>query len=186
MLNQFCQVDYKFKTWACCICAKVNNFPVHYANNISPQSLPFELMPDYSTLEYILPPTMQQNMQQSPTIKRPIFMLVIDTAVASEELVELKDSLQQSINFIPQDALIGLITYGKMVQVHELGFADCPKCFVFRGDKALNSKQIQEQLDLKSSIDPMNKDKADPAALAKFLVPISECEFALNSIIDDL
>jgi len=69
-------------------------------------------------------------------------MLVVDTAVSSEELVELKDSLQQSINFIPEDALIGLITYGKMAYVHELGFSECPKCYVFRGDKELNSKQI--------------------------------------------
>tara|TARA_B110000285_G_C15028209_1_gene565296 strand:- start:615 stop:731 length:117 start_codon:yes stop_codon:yes gene_type:complete len=38
--------------------------------------------------------------------------------------------------------MIGLITYGKMAYVHELGFAECPKCFVFRGDKELNSKQI--------------------------------------------
>jgi len=67
-------------------------------------------------------------------------MLVVDTAVSSEELVELKDSLQQSINFIPEDALIGLITYGKMAYVHELGFSECPKCYVFRGDKELNSK----------------------------------------------
>jgi len=33
----------------------------------------------------------------------------------------LKDSLQQSINFIPPEALVGLITYGKMAFVHELG-----------------------------------------------------------------
>jgi len=46
----------------------------------------------------------------------------VDTAVASEELVELKDSLQQSLSFIPADAMIGLITYGKMCYVHELGF----------------------------------------------------------------
>ena len=35
--------------------------------------------------------------------------------------------------------MIGLITYGKMVQVHELGFTDCPKCYVFRGDKEMTS-----------------------------------------------
>lgn len=39
--------------------------------------------------------------------------------------------------------MIGLITYGKMVQVHELGFTDCPKCFVFRGDKEMTGPQIQ-------------------------------------------
>jgi len=66
-------------------------------------------------------------------------MLLVDTSVPSEELVELKDSLQQSLNFIPEDAMIGLITYGKMVYVHELGFADCPKCYVFRGDKEMTA-----------------------------------------------
>lgn len=28
--------------------------------------------------------------------------------------------------------------------------------------------------------------KPDPEALARFLVPVAECEFALNSILDDL
>ena len=34
------------------------------------------------------------------------------------------------------------------------------------------------------SSDPLNKGES--AALKRFLVPISECEFALNSILDDL
>lgn len=33
-------------------------------------------------------------------------------------------------------------------QVHELGFADCPKSFVFRGTKEYSAKQIQEMLGL--------------------------------------
>jgi len=81
--------------------------------------------------------------------------------------------------------MIGLITYGKMVYVHELGFQDCPKCYVFRGDKELNGKQIQEQLGLPVAA-AGGVQKADPAALQRFLVPVSECEFALNSILDDL
>ena len=93
VLNPHCHIDYKFKTWVCCICAGVNNFPAHYANNISPQSLPFELMPDYTTLEYVLPPAIA-SQHQAPNQTRPVFMLLVDTAIASEELVELKDSLQ--------------------------------------------------------------------------------------------
>ena len=68
---------------------------------------------------------------------------MIDTAVPSEELVELKDSLQQSMNFIPEDAMIGLITFGKMVYVHELGYTDSPRMFCFRGDKELSADVIQ-------------------------------------------
>ena len=73
-------------------------------------------MQDFTTIEYILP-----SNPQMATLK-PIFLLMIDTAVESAELAELKDSLQQSLNFIPPDALIGLITYGKNAFVHELGF----------------------------------------------------------------
>jgi hypothetical protein len=53
-------------------------------------------MADYNTIEYILPES-KNNMNNT----RPIFMLIVDTAVSNEELIELKDSLQQSINFIP-------------------------------------------------------------------------------------
>ena len=67
---------------------------------------------------------------------------MIDTAISSNELAELKDSLQQSINFIPEDALIGLITYGKMVHVHELGFSDCPRAYVFKGDQKKDGKEL--------------------------------------------
>lgn len=81
-------------------------------------------------MEYVIP-----DSNQNKGNIRPIFLLLVDTAVASDELAELKDSLQQSINFIPEEAMIGLITYGKMVYVHELGFELCPRSFVFRGDK---------------------------------------------------
>lgn len=136
ILNPHCQVDFRFKVWVCPICQTRNNFPAHYASNISEQMLPAELVPESTTMEYILPET-----KQTP-YTRPVFMLVVDTAVQSDELAELKDSLQQSINFIPEDALIGLITYGKMAFVHELGFAECPKAYVFRGDKELTGRQI--------------------------------------------
>lgn len=102
----------------------------------------------------------------------------------SEELSELKDSLQQSINFIPEDALIGLITYGRMAFVHELGFQHCPKAYVFKGDKVLTPAEIKGQLGLGLASDPLNQGNSD--ALRKFLVPVAECEFALNSILDDL
>ena len=142
--------------------------------------MPFELMRDYTTMEYVLP-----DFKKNQGNLRPIFLLVVDTAVPAEELLELKDSLQQSINFIPEDAMIGLITFGKMVYVHELGFPECPKCFVFPGDKEISPAQIQQRLGLRTATDPLNK-AGDPNALKRFLVPVSECEFALNSILDDL
>jgi protein transport protein SEC23 len=43
-------------------------------------------------------------------------------------------------------ALIGLITFGKMVQVHELGCEGISKSFVFRGTKYYTAKQVQDML----------------------------------------
>lgn len=47
----------------------------------------------------------------------PIFLLVVDTCVEDDELSALKDSLQMSLSLLPPNALIGLITFGRMVQV---------------------------------------------------------------------
>lgn len=54
-----------------------------------------------------------------------------------------QESLQMSLSLLPPNALVGLITFGKMVQVHELGCEGFSKSYVFRGTKDLNAKQIQ-------------------------------------------
>lgn len=64
----------------------------------------------------------------------------------SENLVfidVLQESLQMSLSLLPPNALVGLITYGKMVHVHELGAEGISKSYVFRGTKDLTAKQVQ-------------------------------------------
>lgn len=51
----------------------------------------------------------------------PIFLYVMDTCMDDEELGALKASLQMSLSLLPPNSLVGLVTFGKMVQVHELG-----------------------------------------------------------------
>lgn len=48
-----------------------------------------------------------------------------------------------SLSLLPHNALVGLITFGRMVQVHELSCEGIAKSYVFRGTKDLSSKQIQ-------------------------------------------
>jgi protein transport protein SEC23 len=86
ILNPYCAIDFRFKTWMCSTCQNKNAFPAHYANNITETQLPAELIQDFTTIEYILP-----NTTQGPS--KPIFLIMVDTAVCSEELAELKDSL---------------------------------------------------------------------------------------------
>ena len=55
VLNPYCIIDFRMKTWLCPICQTKNQFPQAYAENITETSLPFELMQDYTSIEYILP-----------------------------------------------------------------------------------------------------------------------------------
>ena len=107
ILNPMCQVDFRAKLWVCNFCFNRNTFPPQYAA-ISEQNQPAELIPQFSTLEYTI--------TRAPTLP-PIFLLVVDTCMEEDELGALKESLQMSLSLLPQNALIGLITFGKMVQV---------------------------------------------------------------------
>lgn len=65
----------------------------------------------------------------------PVFLLLVDTCLDDEELDHLKSSLQQVLNLLPEQALIGLVTFGTHVMVHELVSSDCSRSYVFRGTK---------------------------------------------------
>lgn len=54
-----------------------------------------------------------------------------------------------SLSLMPKHALVGLITFGRMIQVHELGTEGISKSYVFRGTKDVTPKQLQEMLQLK-------------------------------------
>ena len=128
------------RLWICPFCLQRNQFPPHY-KDISNQNLPAELLGSYTTIEYIL---------QKPPGLPPIFMFVIDTCADEDDLKALKNSIVVSLSFLPPHALVGLITFGTMVHVHELAFSECPKSYVFKGSKDYTSKQIQEMLGLAS------------------------------------
>ncbi len=134
---------------------------------------------------------------------------------ADEELAALKTSVQQSLMLLPEQALVGLITFGKNVHIHELSFDECPKSYVFRGDKELSASQIATFLGLRAgalssaSVKDQKSAPATPAAAAstaaggaaganttaapvsnlkssRFLLPVQQCEFQLNAILEDL
>ncbi|GFX61033.1 protein transport protein Sec23A [Trichonephila clavipes] len=125
----------------------------------------------------------------------PIFLLVVDTCVDEEELVELKESLQMSLSLLPQSALIGLITFGRMVQVHELGCEGISKSYVFRGTKDLTGKQIQDMLGIgkySQAQQPgmMPQQRGAPQQTVppanRFLQPVSKCDMSLTDLLEEL
>uniref|UniRef100_A0A915KNH3 Protein transport protein SEC23 n=1 Tax=Romanomermis culicivorax TaxID=13658 RepID=A0A915KNH3_ROMCU len=134
ILNPLCTVDFRTKTWGCPFCFQRNPFPANYAM-ISEENLPPELI--FPTLEYTL---------TRATTMPPIFLFVVDTCVTKEELTSLKESLQTSLSLLPPESYVGLITYGRMVQVHELGCQGISRAYVFKGTKDVTTKQIQDIL----------------------------------------
>ncbi|KAG8841192.1 GTPase-activating protein S23, partial [Serendipita sp. 411] len=138
VLNPYCQVDVRAKLWICPFCLTRNSFPPHY-KDISQANLPAELYPKYTTIEYTL-----SRAAQIP----PIFLYVVDTCLDPDELKALRETLVVSLSLLPPYALVGLITYGTMASLHELGYEICSKSYVFRGSKDYTPKQIQDMLGL--------------------------------------
>ncbi|XP_064552651.1 protein transport protein Sec23A isoform X1 [Drosophila montana] len=193
ILNPLCQVDYRAKLWVCNFCFQRNPFPPQYAA-ISEQHQPAELIPGFSTIEYTI--------TRAPTMP-PVFIFLVDTCMDEEELDALKDSLQMSLSLLPPNALVGLITFGKMIQVHELGTDGCSKSYVFRGTKDLTAKQVQDMLGIGRGVAPTpHQQPGQPGQMPnapgvggagqhlppahRFLQPISQCDAALGDLLSEL
>lgn len=113
-----------------------------------------------------------------------------------EELESAKSALKRAIGMLPDNTMVGFISYGTQVQVHELGFSEMSKVYVFRGSKDISRDQVLEQLGLgisggRRSGPGIQKGGGGPSPMAgagpsmginRFLLPASECEYALNSV----
>jgi protein transport protein SEC23 len=157
------------------------------------QCQPAELIPQFSTIEYTI-----ARVQVPP----PVFLYVIDTCLDDDELLALRESLQVSLSLLPTNALIGIITFGKMVAVHEIssGNEGISKSYVFRGTKDLNGKQLQEMLGLTRAVttQPNNgpnqqrpgqmpgQQQQQHAPVNKFLQPLSACDTQVTDLMGEL
>uniref|UniRef100_A0A665ULS6 Protein transport protein SEC23 n=1 Tax=Echeneis naucrates TaxID=173247 RepID=A0A665ULS6_ECHNA len=175
VLNPLCQVDYRAKLWACNFCYQRNQFPPSYAG-ISEVNQPAELLPQFSTIEYVV-----QRGPQMPLV----FLYVVDTCMEDEDLQALKESLQMSLSLLPPTALVGLITFGRMVQVHELGCEGISKSYVFRGTKDLNAKQLQEMLGLTKPSAPQGREP-ELWSDCRFLQPVQKIDMNLTDLLGEL
>lgn len=136
-------VDYSTKVWNCPFCGQRNSFPANYRDNISETSLPYELMPAYTTVEY-------ENISQQ--MVSPVFLLLIDTTVDAKELNSLKDSLQQNLSYLPDNALVGIITFGTHVEVHELSTSEISRSYVFNGKNEYPTSKVTDMLGLRGMV----------------------------------
>ncbi|KAL4308282.1 hypothetical protein GQ457_01G034320 [Hibiscus cannabinus] len=191
VLNAFSRVDFTAKIWICPFCYHRNHFPPHYAM-ISETNLPCELYPQYTTVQYSLQPSPDPNNTPVPQLP-PVFVFVLDTCMIEEELDFVKSAIKQALGLLPEHALVGFVSYGTQAHVHELGFSDISKVYVFRGDKEISKEQVLEQLGLGAAGRrpatgyPKGLQNGYPnAGINRFLLPASDCEFTLNAVLDEL
>jgi protein transport protein SEC23 len=128
-----------------------------------------EILQHNTTVEYIL----------DNTPRSPIFYFVIDLCIHEEEVEALKSCIMQNLMIIPENSLVGLITFGKYIQVYEMAFDECPKSHVFNSQpkKEHKSADIARLLGIKAAGD---------ARAQAFITPLSVCEGTLNAIFDDM
>ncbi|KAI3837183.1 hypothetical protein MKW92_041111 [Papaver armeniacum] len=191
ILNPFSRVDFSVKIWICPFCFHRNQFPPHYSPMISDINLPAELYPHFTTVEYSFP-------SQIPSC--PVFLFVLDSCIINEELEFVKSAIKQAITLLPDNALVGFISFGTQVQVHELGFSDLSKVYVFRGNKEFSKEEVLDQLGLSSfgqrgivppkaagnSIDHQLNNNNNVVSINRFLLPASDCQYALDLVLDEL
>lgn len=176
VLNPYCRVDIRSKSWTCLFCRQRNAFPPNYADVLSEQTLPIEVHPTSSTIEYLLP--------HAPSLP-PLYMFVVDTAVDTQELGHIKESLQAVFGMLPPETLVGLITYGTHCYVHELGFSAMSKSHAFRGNKEVKPSAVSAQLGIAPRGDPRASNPHSSGA-RRFILPLSGCDYMLSTILDEM
>ncbi|KAL0232645.1 hypothetical protein GEMRC1_011392 [Eukaryota sp. GEM-RC1] len=170
-LNPFVQVDVHAKLWRCALCTESRN-PLPY-QEISESSIPLELTPEASTVEYII-------QHGSSASIPPIYLFVIDTAIPEEDLSAIRETVQSVLASIPDNALLGLITFGAYAQVWELTSSEVPRAYFFNGAKEVSPDKTAAWLGLSGATHCRN-----PSGNA-FLQPNSDCDYILTEILDSL
>lgn len=160
-----------------------NHFPPHYSENINETCLPAELIPQYTTVEYEL-----NYNTAAPSNFSSTFLFLVDLCMDEVELNNLKDSLLQTMNLLPQNSLVGFITFGTLINVFDLSFDTCPKSFCFRGEKDYPNNKILEMLNITSSKIPQGQiqGQVQKSAIGRYLIPVSECLLNVETILQDL
>jgi protein transport protein SEC23 len=156
---------------------------------ISETNLPGELYAQYTTTQYALPQNPNPNPNFDSSSLSPVYLFVLDTCMIEEELGFVKSALKRAIGLLPENVLVGFVSFGTQVRVHELG-SEMSKVYVFLGSKELSKEQVLEQLALsvparRAGGVGYQKGASNGfpnSGITRFLLPASDCEYTLNVV----
>jgi protein transport protein SEC23 len=177
-VSPYAVVNYDNKMWVC-QCTTRNYFPQQY-QDISETNMPLELYPDCTTIEYLVPATTQYP---------PIYIFIVDTAVSEDELEVCKSTLVQALSMMPDNCLVGLISFGTHVHVHELQSSVMSKVYVFRGTGDFSPPAVATQLGFRAMARSQQQARTpqyDGILATKFLVSLEDAEYQISSALENL
>ncbi|OBA23897.1 vWA-like protein [Metschnikowia bicuspidata var. bicuspidata NRRL YB-4993] len=157
--------------WYCQFCK--------FGNRLSsiPGEFPQALNPDNSTVEY----TTGRHAKLPP-----IFFYVVDTCFEGEDVTDaftaLQESLSLSLSLLPSDSLVGFLSFGKHVSLHDI--SEPGSSFVFNGSKEYTLEDVQKILGISSSV--VSNQGVISSLGQKFLQKIDIAEYNLATIIENL
>ncbi|KAK8943846.1 hypothetical protein KSP40_PGU022460 [Platanthera guangdongensis] len=115
----------------------------------------------------------------------PAFVFVVDVCSPEEELRALKNEILHVVANLPENSLVGLVSFGSMVWVHDLGYTECSRVVLFSGDRELSSVKVQKLLGISHQRNP-KQATSQPLQKQGFLLPVSECEFNFTTAVEEL
>ena len=170
VLSSANSVDLRNRTWQCVFCNCRSGLPPTGAEMFGGS----EPQPDQSVSEHFAVDYMLKS-PETPGGTQTVHLFVVDVCVSTtDELTALKEHLLQSITLLPPTALVGLITFGAVLELHELVQQDAYcRTHAFRGSTEYSSAQIREIL-------------SENLNASQFIAPVVEAEFLLSQQIDQL
>jgi protein transport protein SEC23 len=74
--------------------------------------------------------------------------------------------------------------------VHEIGYTECSKSYVFRGSKDYSAKQVQEMLGLLApglrTAAPVQPGRPAAPLAPRFLLPVQQADFQITNVLEQL
>ncbi|KAK8517530.1 hypothetical protein V6N12_016379 [Hibiscus sabdariffa] len=80
--------------------------------------------------------------------QQPVLAFRLDTCMIEEELGFAKSTMKHVIELLSEHALVGFVSFGTQVQVHELRFTEMTKVYVFKRSKEVSKEHVLEQFGL--------------------------------------
>lgn len=109
----------------------------------------------------------------------------IDVAMEEEEFGCVKREILRVVAALPENVWVGLVTFGEMVMVHDLGFPDCQRVLLFAGDRELTAEKIKELIGIAQNSN--HRLGVSQSGLRQgYLLPVSECDFKITTSLEQL